>query len=286
MTCAPRRQRCSAAWRSECSAPSPIKDVSSVSLTSRSAGAARQRALLCWRSAAAAIAADDALAASEDERAKALGERDHALGLLHTFEARLQPPEEEAAAAAGRIGAAAASSAADRSLCVSDASVEIATSLRSLRTNLSRVTEPAGGGHRLADRLAEVPRLASVATSLLPRLAGTVSPSRLFSHMLREVNDALALEAERKRRAEVLAATSAALRGLHGAAEDCAAEEVASLGLPRISRRRSNLTAENVQRHEKLLSPLRVPELLGRNPSGTAPRGGWPRSPAGYAHSH
>ena len=146
---------------------------------------------------------------------------------------------------------------------------------------------------RLADRLAEVPRLASVATSLLPRLAGTVSPSRLFSHMLREapperecshpppphppnpaptqttattfrnprppptaphppptphptrssprpfqVNDALALEAERKRRAEVLAATSAALRGLHGAAEhgaaeEVAAEEVASLGLPR-----------------------------------------------------
>mmetsp|Transcript_18392 Transcript_18392/g.54381 ORF Transcript_18392/g.54381 Transcript_18392/m.54381 type:complete len:166 (+) Transcript_18392:460-957(+) len=164
-------------------------------------------------------------------------------------------------------------------------------SLRSLRTNLSRVTEPAAGGHRLADRLAEVPRLASVATSLLPRLAGTVSPSRLFSHMLREVNDALALEAERKRRAEVLAATSAALRGLHGAAEhgaaeEVAAEEVASLGLPRISRRRSSLTAENVQRHEKLLSPLRVPELLGRNPSGTAPRGGWPRSPAGYAHSH
>jgi len=34
-------------------------------------GAARQRALLCWRSAAAAIAADEALAASEDERAKA-----------------------------------------------------------------------------------------------------------------------------------------------------------------------------------------------------------------------
>ena len=34
-------------------------------------GAARQRALLCWRSAAAAIAADEALAVSEDERAKA-----------------------------------------------------------------------------------------------------------------------------------------------------------------------------------------------------------------------
>ncbi|EOD35836.1 hypothetical protein EMIHUDRAFT_110588 [Emiliania huxleyi CCMP1516] len=106
---------------------------------------------------------------------------------LPTRAARLQPPEEEeAAAAAGRIGAAAASSAADRSLGVSDASVEIAM---------------------LADRLAEV-------------------------------NDALALEAERKRRAEVLAATSAALRGLHGAAEHgaaeaVAAEEVASLGLPR-----------------------------------------------------
>jgi hypothetical protein len=137
---------------------------------------------------------------------------------------------------------------------VSEASAEIAASLRSLWKDLPVLTEPLDG----RGQLASTPRrLASVTRRLLPRLAEHASPSRLLSAMLREVSLVVAEEAMRSRH----------LASCHTREGSSSSTWSANAGGDGMSHSASwgQLTAENVQIHEKRSSPVAIPELLARN---------------------
>jgi len=208
------------------------------------------RAFHSWVLAAAAMDAEAALrSAGEDACSlqRTVADLEHRLLKERATFARLTTPGGSVRSAVG--------SARSRCSAVSEASAEISASLKSLRTNLSIL---AGERHSGPKARNTPGRLVSVARRLLPRLADHVSPSRILSSMLQEVN--------------LVVAEEMALSGgprdspdtRRGSSSTCSA-----LGTPDRWMAHSpswgQLTSENVHILEKRSSPIPIPEMLARN---------------------